>query len=210
MPVCQFLEHQVADSDYTLSGLSDSTTQNVETPNKYSVDAKLFLKSLRASYPNNIIIGHLNINSLRNKFEILSSLIADTFDIFMLPKLKLDDTYTSAQFSIKRFSVPHRLDRNIKGGGILLYVRETLIVLPLKKYALPSNIEAMFFELNLRSKKWLFCYPYNSHKSLIKEHLKELFKAIQFYSKTYDNLMLIGDNNAQVDETNMSSFCETY
>ena len=46
MPICQFLEHQIADSDYTLSGLSGSTTQNVETPNKYSVDAKLLLKVL--------------------------------------------------------------------------------------------------------------------------------------------------------------------
>ena len=84
MQFCQFLEHQIADSDYTLSGLSGSTTQNVETPNKYSVDAKLFLKSLRASYPNNIIIGHRNIKSLRNKFKNLLSLIADTFDIIML------------------------------------------------------------------------------------------------------------------------------
>ena len=40
-----------------------------------------------------------------------------------------------------------------------------------------------------------------------KEHLKELVKAIQFYSKTYDNCMLIGDYNAQVDETKMTSFC---
>ena len=46
MPKCQFLEHQIADSDYTLSGLSGSTTQNVEIPNKYSVDAKLLLKVL--------------------------------------------------------------------------------------------------------------------------------------------------------------------
>ena len=45
--------------------------------------------------------GHLKINSIRNKFEILSSLIADTFDIFMLSETKLDDTFTSAQFSIK-------------------------------------------------------------------------------------------------------------
>ena len=78
MPICQFLENQIVDPDYTLPGLPDSTTQNVETSNKYSVDAKLFLKSLRASYPNNIIIGHLNINSLRNKFEILSSLIVNS------------------------------------------------------------------------------------------------------------------------------------
>ena len=54
----------------------------------------------------------------------------------------------------------------------------------------------MFFELNLRSKKWPLCCSYKPHKSLVKEHLKELIKVIQFYSKTYDNLMLIGDYNA--------------
>ena len=46
MPICPILEHQIADSDYTLSGLLGSTTQNIETPNKYSVNAKLFLKNL--------------------------------------------------------------------------------------------------------------------------------------------------------------------
>ena len=114
----------------------------------------------------------------------------------MLSETKLHDTFTSAQFSIKGFFVPHRLDHNDKGGGIMLYLRKISIVFPLKKYSLPSNIEAMFFELNLRSKKWPLCCSYNPHKSLIKEHLKELIKVIQFYSKTYDNLMLIGDYNA--------------
>ena len=93
------------------------------------MDAKLFPKSIRASYPNNIVRGHLSINSLRNKFEILSSLIAYTYDMFMLPESKLDDTLTSAKFY--GFFAPHRLDGNDKGGGILLYVREILIVLPL-------------------------------------------------------------------------------
>ena len=117
MSICQFLEHQITDSDFTLSGFSGSTTQNIETPNKYTVDAKLLLKILRVSYPKNIIIGYLNINSLRNKFEILSSLTADTFDIFMLSETKLDNTFSSTQFSMNRFFIPHRLDRNVKVAG---------------------------------------------------------------------------------------------
>ena len=43
----------------------------------------------------------------------------------MLSETKLDDTFTSAQFSIKGFFVPHTLDHYDKGGRILLYVRET-------------------------------------------------------------------------------------
>ena len=54
---------------------------NSETPNNNSQDDMLVLKNLRVSYPNNIIIGHLNINSIRNKFEMLSLSIAQFVDV---------------------------------------------------------------------------------------------------------------------------------
>ena len=55
----------------------------------------LVLKNLLVSYPNNIIIGHLNINSIRNKFEMLSSSIAQYVDILMLSETKLDSPFPS-------------------------------------------------------------------------------------------------------------------
>ena len=94
-----------------------------ETPNNWQ-DDMLVLKNLRVSYPNNIIIGHLNINFIRNKFEMLSLSVAQYVDILMLSKTKLDSTFLSIQFLINGFSVPHRLDRNSKVGGILLYVKD--------------------------------------------------------------------------------------
>ena len=103
---------------------------NRETP-KNNSDDMLVLKNLRISYPNNIIIGHLNMNSIRNKFEMLSSSVAQYVDILMLSETKLDSTFPSTQFLINGFSVPHRLDRNSKDGGILLYVRDKIIFLPL-------------------------------------------------------------------------------
>ena len=72
-------------------------------------------------------------------------------DILMLSETKLDSNFPSIQFLINGFSVPHRLDRNSKGGGILLYVRDKIIVLPLNRYSLPSHIKILFFELNLRN-----------------------------------------------------------
>ena len=97
-----------------------------ETPNNNLQDDMLVLKNLRVSYPNNIIIGHLNINSIRNKFEMLSMSVAQYVDILMLSETKLDSTFPSIQFLINGFSVPHRLDRNSKGGGILLYVKDKI------------------------------------------------------------------------------------
>ena len=60
--------------------------------------------------------------------------------------LKLDSTFPSIQFLINGFSVPHRLDRNSKGGGILLYVRDKIIVLPLNRYSLPPHIKILFIK----------------------------------------------------------------
>ena len=124
------------------------------------------------------IIGHLNINSIRNKFEMLSMSVAQYVDILMLSETKLDSTFPSIQFLINGFSVPHRLDRNSKGGGILLYVRDKIIVLPLNRYSLPPHIEILYFELNLRNQKWLVCCSYNPHKNLIKKHLRVLIQKV--------------------------------
>ena len=67
------------------------------------------------------IIGHLNINFVSNKFEMLSKLAVQYVDILML-------SFPSIQFLINGFSFPHRLDGNSKDGGILLYVRDKIIV----------------------------------------------------------------------------------
>ena len=109
----------------------DISQINSEIPNNTSLDDMLVLKNLRVNYPNNIIIGHLNINSIRNKFEMLSLSVAQYVDILMSSETKLDSTFLSTQFLINGFSVPHGLDRNSKGGGILLSIRDKIIVLPL-------------------------------------------------------------------------------
>ena len=113
--------------------------------------------------PGLSIIGHLNINSIRYKFEMVSMSVVQYVDILMLSETKLDSTFPSIQFLINGFSVPHRLDRNSKGGGILFYVRDKIIVLPLNRYSLPLHIEISFSELNLKNRKWLVCCSYNPH-----------------------------------------------
>ena len=52
---------------------------------------------------------------------MLSMPVAQYVDILMLSETKLDSTFLSIQFLINGFSVPHRLDQNSKGSGILLY-----------------------------------------------------------------------------------------
>ena len=50
----------------------------------------------------NLIIGHLNINSVRNKIEMIAEIIKD-FDIFLITETKLNSTFLYAQFKITDF-----------------------------------------------------------------------------------------------------------
>ena len=81
-----------------------------ETPNNNTLDDLLVSKNLRVSYSGNIIIGHLNTNSIRNEFEMLSLPVEKYVGILVLSETKLDSTFLSIQFLINGFSVPHRLD----------------------------------------------------------------------------------------------------
>ena len=84
------------------------------------------LKQLRNQKPHRIIIGHLNINSIRNKFESLVRFVGNNLDILMVSETKIDDTFPESQFLIDGFSKPFRLDRSAKGGENLLYIREDI------------------------------------------------------------------------------------
>ena len=44
----------------------------------------------------------------------------------MMSEKKLDNSFPTAQFLLSSFCAPHRLDKNSKDGGILLYVREDI------------------------------------------------------------------------------------
>ena len=84
---------------------------------KININAEL--RSLRVKNLNKLIIGHFNINFLRNKFELLKHQIKDNIDILIIFETKLDESFSTRQFLMNGFSSPHRLDRKCNGGGIL-------------------------------------------------------------------------------------------
>ena len=53
--------------------------------------------------PGSSIIGHLNINSIRNKLEMVSMSVAQYVDTLMLSESKLDSTFPSVQFLIYKW-----------------------------------------------------------------------------------------------------------
>ena len=84
------------------------------------------LKSLRRRNFNKLVLGHLNINSLRNKFDALTQQIIGNVDILMLSETKLDSSFPEGQFLIPGYCAPYRKDRTCHGGGLMLFVREDI------------------------------------------------------------------------------------
>ena len=121
---------------------------------------------------NRIILAHLNINSFRNKVDLLADQIKGNVDVLAISETKLDDSFAAGQLKIPGYTSPFRLDRTQNGGGILVFVREDIPVKFLSSEEKP--IEAFFFELNFRKKKWLVCCSYNSNKSNISRQLDTL------------------------------------
>mgnify|MGYP003709007651 CR=1 FL=1 len=117
------------------------------------------MNSIRTSNANRLIIGQLNINSLRYKFDALKTIISGKMDILVITETKLDDTFPTNQFLIDGFSLPYRFNRDRrgdKGGGVFSYVREDIPCRELKSHKIPDNFEGIFLEINLRKIKWLF------------------------------------------------------
>ena len=133
------------------------------------LDEKSSLKEMKAQLSDKLVLGHPNIDSIRNKFETLTFIIDNNIDILLISETKLDDSFPTAQFLIKVFSGPYRFDRNSKGGGLLLYIHEDI---PSKILTCSSNcdIETLLVEINLRKRKWLFNGFYNPNKSQISHH----------------------------------------
>ena len=175
------------------------------TSSEILADSFSKIKKTRIEHINNVIIGNLNINSFPNKFDELKVLVNGMLDILIITETKLDDTFPVSQFHIDGFSKPYRLDRNRNGGGVIIYVREDIPSKILTKHVLPTDIEALFIELNFRKCKWLLSGIYHPPSQSDQYFFDRLDNALDVYSN-YENILLVGDFNAQIGETCLDTF----
>ena len=188
-------QFDACDSDESLDGES-------------ATDCKKFLKSLRTSNPDKLVFSHLNINFIRNTFEMLSDQIKGNIDTLLVSETKIDDIFPIGNFLIDEFSMPYRLDQNSNDGGPMLFVREDIPSNLVEAEAKPT--EGFYIELNLRNDKWLLNCSYNPHKNNIGNHLKALSDFLDSHSSTYEKVLILGDFNLEADDQNMKTFSDSY
>ena len=88
---------------------SDDKYDASDITDEYAVDYLHCAPKNRLNNPRNCIIGHLNINSIRNKFDAVEcSLNEGLLDIFAISESKLDDSFPLSQFSVTDFSIKQK------------------------------------------------------------------------------------------------------
>ena len=168
-------------------------------------DDLIGLSKQRLKYPKNLTIGHLNINSVRNKFSSLQQTVLNKTDILLLSETKIDDSFPNSQFYAEGFKM-YRKDRTKTGGGLLLYVNENLPGKIINSYKFKENSEIIVFEFSVSNKKWLLLGNYRPPSQNDLSFINELNLALNFFSPIYENFVLLGDFNLSTENPNLKNF----
>ena len=136
--------------DLTLNREMSFCSNTINSTTNENISDKIHKQKL--NNPKNIIIGHLNIKSLRNKIDFTRILFGKYIDILLLSETKLDPYFPERQFSIDGFRT-FRKDRNQNGGGLIIYVNRDLACKVIDLNII--NTEYISIELTAKNKEWL-------------------------------------------------------
>ena len=142
------------------SPLADDTNEEVISTSEEEVnDIFNELRSVRKKCPKNIMVSHLNTNSLRNTFYELSDLFSSMLvDILFITETKLDPSFSLAEFDVPNYR-SFRKDRTGRGGGILTYVRSDLPTRQPPDLEL-QHVESITIETTVCGRKWAIVCVY--------------------------------------------------
>ena len=133
---------------------SQSIINDMISPNTES-DLSNLIYLLRRNIINPLM-GHLNINSLKNKIDYLRDVCNKSpLNIFCIDETKIDSSFPDAQFHIDGYEFPPlRKDRNKNGGGKIVSIKEGIITKRL------IDLETICLEITLSKKKdkMVYCF----------------------------------------------------
>ena len=105
---------------------------------------KSILKWVSSNQPQQFVISHLNINSIRNTFDTMRPMLMLYIDIFMVTEIKSEVSFPVSHFNVEGLYWPFRLYWNKKNGDIILYSCNYIIASKLTSFTFPNDIGAFF------------------------------------------------------------------
>jgi hypothetical protein len=171
------------------------------------------LRDVRRSYPKNFMAAHLNINSLRYKFDEIKEVLTDNIvDLLIISETKLDESFNDNLFSVDGYKVQRR-DRNQYGGGLLTFIRSDFP--SSRKQSLESEkIETLCHEVYISDRKWLIAGAYKPPSMSNNEFTEHFSRFADRSLIHYEHMLLFGDLNFDMLNSDKSAtlndFCDIF
>ena len=168
------------------------------------------IRNVKLNNPKRVTVGHLNINSIPNKLNGIMDMVRQNLDVFLISETKIDNTFPDAQFVCNGYSNPHRRDRFLGGGGLLMYINENIPSRVLKLHKTPEDIEILSVEINLKKQKWCIVGIYRPPCTQKQYFIDNLSRVVDCYSTKYDNIIILGDFNMEPSDDHMVSLFNSF
>ena len=146
----------------------DDNNQNIYRPAKdVSLaeddleDLDCMIHKIKLKNMNNPTFVCINVNSIQYKHADLFAVINSNIGVLSIAETKLDSSFPNAQFLVDEYKEPYLKDRNVHGGGLLVYVKQDIPSQELKNHPLlPNFFDVIITELNFRKAMWLLINVY--------------------------------------------------
>ena len=168
----------------------------------------------RLEYFNAFILGHLNINYIRSKFEMIAE-TSTNFDIFLISESKTDSIFPNMQFKINGNKLFRRDSNRFVGGGggeggekgLMLCLNEEIPCKLLNYHPIVPNAEFPN-EFHQLKPKWNFlgCYKPPTQNDL--EFIASVTNIVAFYLQKIENLFIIGDLNMATEYNHLNDLLQ--
>ena len=156
-------------------------------------DTEMDIRQLRENNRKQCIIANLNINSLPNKFaEIKEWLNANAFDIISVQETKIDRSFPNTQFHVDGHNI-FRRDRVKGGGGIAVYIRDTIIAS--RKKEIGKQLESILFDLRIGHRQFALIRAYKPPSVDKITFASELISLLDEATHVSDDVICTGDLN---------------
>ena len=93
--------HWQIDRDNSNANVEEYNFKDDLTTKKYD-ECNITLKTIRSDNANKLVFAHLNINSIRNKFEFLATQVKGKIDVLMNSETKIDESFPKGDFFNRR------------------------------------------------------------------------------------------------------------
>ena len=143
---------------------------------------------------SNVSFVHLNVRSLRPKLDLVAAELSNTYDFILITETWLDKNASSDTLSMPDFHSPIRKDRDGRGGGVALYIRNSFFF-KRRSDLETDNTEGIWIETEINKIKFLIGTFYLPPKAdpLIRNYISDSIYLASV--DNIDNIFIFSDFN---------------